>query len=62
MWRYVWGWVVCVVAVTPVGCSRSGNERKNDAGPPVEIVPGGPPPMQPPHPGDKLPPGPPKRR
>ena len=65
MWRYAWGWIVCGVAVTQVGCGPSPNERKNDAGPPIEMVPGGPPPMRPPGAGEVVPPGPtklPKKR
>lgn len=65
MWRSVWGWVVCGVAVTQAGCGPSPTERTNDAGPPIEMVPGGPPPMKPPGPGEVVPPGPtkvPKRR
>ena len=65
MWKPMWGWIVCGVALMPVGCGPSTPERKNDAGPPIEMVPGGPPPMRPPGPGDVVPPGPtkaPKRR
>jgi hypothetical protein len=57
----LWVLVLCVVAVTLVGCGR-GNQRKNDPGPPLEKVPGGPPPMKPPGEGDTAPPGPTKTK
>jgi hypothetical protein len=65
MWRSVYTGVLCGVVVMQVGCGPSPGERKNDAGPPIEIVPGGPPPMRPPGQGDLVPPGPtktPKKR
>ena len=46
--------MMLAVAVLALGCgSGGGNERKNDPGPPIQMNPSGPGPMQPPGEGGR---------